>query len=287
MRPDPRPLSLAVLGRGVIDPDVPVIHADDPGILRGMAAFETLHVYRGRAFAMTEHLDRLSQSAERLGLPMPDSDALERLAQQAIEAAGVPDCTLRLTLTGGREGGGPVVMAMTGTVPPELEAARAAGISVVALQLGTDPRAHGNAPWLLGGVKSTSYAVNMAARDEALRQGADDAIFVAADTTVLEGPTTNVWWRHGSSLFTPALDLGILAGVTRAWIIGLAQAAGYGLKEGWYPLAEMAGADEAFTSSSVREIMPVVRLDGEKVGDGRPGEAAVALQSALRRAAGA
>ena len=142
-------------------------------------------------------------------------------------------------------------------------------------------------PWLLDGVKSTSYAVNMAAGDEAHRRGADDAVFVAADGSLLEGPVTNVWWRNADVLHTPALDLGILAGVTRAYLLRLARETGYEVREGWYPLAAMAAADEAFTSSSVREIMPVVSLDGAAIGDGRPGSAAIALQAALRTAAGA
>ena len=187
MKPDPRPLALAVLGRGVVDPDVPVIHADDPGLLRGLAAFETLRVYGGRPFALTEHLARLGLSALRMGLEMPDARALEELAAEAIEAAGVPDCSMRFVLTGGSPGHGPVAMVFIGALPAELEATRSAGIRVISLQLGTDPRARQHAPWLLDGVKSTSYAVNMAARDEALRRGADDAVFVASDGTVLEG----------------------------------------------------------------------------------------------------
>ena len=76
-------------------------------------------------------------------------------------------------------------------------------------------------------MKSTSYAVNMAAEAEARRRGADDAVFVDADGIVLEGPTTNIWWRRGRTLFTPSLELGILAGVTRAAVIELAAGAGY------------------------------------------------------------
>ena len=75
------------------------------------------------------------------------------------------------------------------------------------------------APWLLPGVKSTSYAVNMAAEAEAKRRDADEAIFVDSDDYVLEGTVTNIWWRKGGTLFTPALDLGILAGVTRATLL--------------------------------------------------------------------
>lgn len=276
---------MAVLGQGVIDPDRPVIHADDRGLLRGLAAFETLRVYAGRPFAMPEHLARLAASAARMHLTVPDLDALSSLANEAITAAGVADCTLRLTLTGGREGGQPVALAIVGALPTDLDTLREQGIGVVSLRLGTDPRARQDAPWLLTGVKSTSYAVNMAAHEEAARRGAGDAVFVAADGTVLEGPTTNVWWRRGDTLFTPALDLGILAGVTRAYILRLASECGLMTAEGWYPLQDLAAADEAFTSSSIREIMPIVRLDGQAIGSGRPGEAVRALHAALRRAA--
>jgi len=286
MTSEPRPLAVAVLGRGVIDPETPVIHADDPGLLRGLAAFETLRVYGGRPFALDEHLARLERSTARMGLALPPAAELAALAGQAIESAGVGDCSLRFTVTGGPAGHGPVALVLVGAIPPSLEARRAAGISLISLQLGTDPRARVNAPWLLDGVKSTSYAVNMAARDEAIRRGADDAVFLAADDTVLEGPVTNVWWRRGRALRTPALDLGILAGVTRAWVMRLAGDLGYEVEEGWYGRSEMAASEEVFTSSSVRELMPVVRLDGAEVGTGHPGAAAIALQAALRRAAG-
>jgi len=286
VKPGSRPLAVGVLGRGVVDPEVPVIHADDAGLLRGLAAFETVRVYDGRPFALAEHLDRLRTSAARMRLPEPDAEGLARLAHDVLAAAGVRDCSLRLTMTGGRQGGEPVSMAVLLPIPDDLEAMRATGIAAVSLQLGTDPRLRKDAPWLLDGVKSTSYAVNMAAFDEARRRGADDAVFIAADGSVLEGPVTNVWWRRGDTLFTPSLDLGILAGVTRAHVIDIAHKLGYEVSEGWYPLADMASADEAFSSSSVRELMPIIRLDDRPIGDGQPGVAASALQSGLRRAAG-
>ena len=162
-------------------------------------------------------------------------------------------------------------------IPPHLEDLRARGIKVVSL-LGV----RAEVPWLLGGVKSTSYAVNMAAEAEARARGADDAVFVTQDGLVLEGPVTNLWWRRGSTLYTPSLDLGILAGVTRETLLELAPAIGYEVREGRFPLVDLRSAEEAFTSSSVRELMPIVELDGAPV---PRGEAAAALQTALREAA--
>ncbi|HET6695636.1 MAG TPA: aminotransferase class IV [Gaiellaceae bacterium] len=281
-------LALAVGGRGLVDPNEPVLHADDEAFLRGRGAFETIRVYGGRPFRLEDHLERLAASSERLDLPAVDTDAFRELAEQAIGAAGERDVVLRLYLTPGREGEGrPTALAMVSTIPAVLEERRAAGMRMITVPLGLDPNLRADAPWLLGGVKSTSYAVNMAAEAEARRRGADDAVFLAAGRIVLEGPVTNVWWRRGRQLFTPALDLGILAGVTRSTLIEEAEGLGYAVREGAYPVAELAAAEEAFTSSSVREVMPVVELDGAPIGTGTPGPAAGELQAALRRAAGA
>ena len=279
-------VALAVGGRGLVEPDEPVLHADDEAFLRGRAAFETIRVYGGRPFKLGEHLERLAGSAARLDLGEPDPEEFRFLAESAIARAGDEDAVLRLYLTAGREDGGrPVALAMVSTIPSHLDAQRASGMKVVSVRLGLDPDLRAAAPWLLGGVKSTSYAVNMAAQAEAERRGADDAVFLASGDVVLEGPVTNVWWRYGPVLYTPALELGILAGVTRATLLGAAVALGYDVREGAFPLSQLAAADEAFTSSTVREVMPVVELDGAPVADGTPGTAAAELQDALRKTA--
>ena len=279
-------LALAVSGRGIVDPEEPILHADDEAFLRGRAAFETLRVYGGRPFRLDQHLERLAGSAERLGLPMPDGAALRELAARALEHAGIPDAVLRFYWTPGREGRGePVGLALVSAIPDGYDDLRARGQRLAALTLGMAVPALGASSWLLGGVKSTSYAVNMAAAEEAKRRGADDAVFVSAEGIVLEGPVTNVWWRRGRTLHTPSLDVGILAGVTRSALLDAAGGLGYEVVEGAFGVDELAGADEAFTSSSVREVMPAVELDGRAIGDGRPGEAAAALQAALRREA--
>ena len=274
-------LAVAVAGRGVVPPDQPVVQADDEALLRGRAAFETLRVYGGKPFRLADHLARMQASAERLDIAWPGpARSFEALAEEALAAAGAEDAVLRLYLTPGRERSGrPVSLALVSSLPDDLEERRGRGIKLISL-LGV----RAEAPWLLGGVKSTSYAVNMAAEAEARARGADDAVFVSDDGVVLEGPVTNVWWRRGTTLCTPSLDLGILAGVTRAVMIEAAPAAGYEIAEGTYPLGEVLSAEEAFTTSSVREVMPVVELDGTAF---ERGPAAAALQGALRKEAGA
>jgi 4-amino-4-deoxychorismate lyase len=279
-------LAVAVGGRGIVDPDEPVLNADDEALLRGRAAFETTRVYAGSPFKLDEHLARLAGSAARIGLPSVDVEQCEKLARSALDAAGEPEAVLRLYWTAGREGSGrPTALALVSSVPPQLEELRAQGIKLIALPLGLQADLRAFAPWLLGGVKSTSYAVNMAAEAEAKRRGADDAVFLASGDIVLEGPVTNVWWRLERVLYTPALELGILAGVTRATLIAEAGRLGYEVREGVFPLEHMAAAEEAFTSSSVREVMPAIELDGKPVGDGSPGEAARDLQTRLRACA--
>ena len=271
-------LAVAVTGRGLVAPDEPVLRADDDALLRGRAAFETLRVYGGRPFRLREHLDRLAGSAAAIGLPRPPSVELAELAEAALAAAGTPDATLRLFWTPGPDGGTPTGLALVGPIPPHLEPLRERGLRVVTL-LGM----RAEATWLLPGVKSTSYAVNMAAEAEARRRGADDAVFVDAEDVVLEGPVTNVWWRRGETLYTPSLDLGILAGVTRAALLELVTGR-WAVEEGRFRADELRSADEAFTSSSVREVMPVVEVDGIRLGRG---PVANELQAQLRRAAGA
>jgi len=116
---------------------------------------------------------------------------------------------------------------------------------------------------------------------EAERFGRDDALFVA-DGIVLEAPTSNVWWRSGDLLSTPVAGAGVLPGVTRAVAWELAEASGLAVEEGRFPVAELEAADEVFTTSSIREVMPVVSVNGVPVGGGRPGPVAQRLQEALR-----
>ena len=270
-------LAVVQLGRGVVPVDTPVLHADDEGLLRGRAVFETLRVYGGAPFRLDGHLDRLAASAVRVGLPPPDRAGFTDAARDAVAASGESDLVLRFLWTAGREGAAaPAGFALASRLPAGLEELRARGLRLEVVEW---------APGALAGAKSTSYAANMAAQAQAQRHGADDALLVDPSGAVLEAPTSNVWLREGGRLLTPTLELPILAGITRAALLELAAGAGYAVDEGVFGLDRLLAADEAFLSSSVREVMPVTAIGGETVGDGA-GEAARALQAALRAAAG-
>ena len=280
-------LAVLATGPGVVEGGGrPALDPLDLALVRGDAVFEALRVYAGRPFRLDAHLDRLARSAEAIDLPLPGD--LEDLATRAVAAAGGGDAVLRLICTRGREGsgeGGPAAFAICTDIPGSLEEERRRGLRLVLLTTATDPLVRAASPWLLPGVKTISYAVNMAAQRAARARGADDAVLVGLGGELLEAPTANLWWRTGHTLHTPSLDLGVLAGITRAVLRELAPGLGLKVLEGVFTAEDLAAADEAFLSSSTREIMPVIEVDGAPVADARPGPAAADLQSALRRLA--
>jgi 4-amino-4-deoxychorismate lyase len=292
-------LAVLATGPGVVAAG-PALDPLDLALVRGDAVFEALRVYGGRPFRLEAHLDRLARSAEAVDLPLPDG--LEDLATRAVAAAGGGDAVLRLICTKGREGvgeggppspvdregsgeGGPAAFAICTDIPASFEEERRRGLRLVLLTSAADPLVRAASPWLLPGVKTISYAVNMAAQRAARARGADDAVLVGLGGELLEAPTANLWWRTGHTLHTPSLELGILAGITRTVLRELAPGLGLKVLEGVFTAEDLAAADEAFLSSSTREIMPVVEVDGAPVADARPGPAAADLQAALRRLA--
>ncbi|HZO97447.1 MAG TPA: aminotransferase class IV [Gaiellaceae bacterium] len=260
-------LAVAVAGLGVVDPEAPVFRADDEPVVRGTAAFETVRIRGGRPVLLARHAERLARSAAALRLPPPDG--AEELALEAAAAAGADEAALRLFRTAR------TLVATVAPLPPGLEELRRRGLALVTVPV----RAGG----LLAGIKSTSYGANMAAAAEARARGADDALFVGEDGAVLEATTANVWWRDGDVLSTPALSTGVLPGVTRAVVAELAAGAGLRVREGTFALEALLGADEAFTSSAVRELVPVASVDGAPL---RRGDAARRLQALLEQVDG-
>lgn len=255
-------LAVAVAGQGIVDPAAPVFHADDEAVVRGTAAFETIRIRRGHAVLLDRHVERLERSSLALRLPPPVG--ARALAEEAVAAAGADEAALRLFRTAA------TLVATVAPLPAGLDALRRRGIALVTIRVAP----HG----LLTGIKSTSYGANMAAVADAERRGADDALFVGEGRIVLEATTSNVWWRDGDVLTTPSIAAGVLPGVTRATVTGLAREAGYRVREGEFTLAALLRADEAFTSSAVREIMPVIAIDDREV---PRGDAAPRLQDLL------
>ena len=220
--------AVAVAGRGLVDPREPVFAADDEALLRGRSVFETARVYGGRPFLLDRHLARFAVSSERVRIPPPDAVECGRLAELVIGACEDKDLALRLYWTGS------TLVATAAAIDPELEEQRSRGLRLATVSWSTGA---------LAGAKSTSYAENMGAQDAAIADGADDALLVGYDGTVLEAPTANVWWREGERLLTPTLELPILAGVTRGVLLELTERE---TDEGVFPLAPLLEADEVF-----------------------------------------
>ena len=249
---------LAALGPDgpvLADPDAPLLRADDPGVLRGESVFESLRLAAGRPAFLHRHLRRLEVSAERLGLELPGG--WEALVELAVGAWARPAGVLRLVCSRGG-----TAYALVTAIPPENAQARALGIRVVTLDLGVPAGLRAHAPWLLGGVKSTSYAVNMAAQREARRIGADDAVLLSSDGEVLEAPTATVAWVVAGRLVTPPPQaVGILAGITMEVVLELCDERGIGYEVRRGTVAELRAADEVLLAGSIRGIAPVVALD--------------------------
>jgi 4-amino-4-deoxychorismate lyase len=261
----------------LVDPATPILRADDLGVARGEAVFETLRIAGGAPAFLDLHLVRLQRSADRLAVPLPRGWA--ELAQLATEAYGAADGMLRLTCTKGVPGGAPVGFALASPIPPGSAEAREQGVSAVTLSLGVSADHRAASPWLLGGVKSTSYAVNMASQRAAEAQGAQDAIWISSDGQVLEAPTSTVAWVRGGVLVTPPADeLGILPGTTAQVALDLSPVP-VQVRRG--SVEELRAAQEVLLLSSVRGVAPVVRLDGR---DLPVGPVTAQLRAAFERA---
>jgi 4-amino-4-deoxychorismate lyase len=261
-------LALAVTGAGARRSDRARHPGRRRGLLRGRAAFETLRVYSGRPFSLEAHLDRLTASAASIGLPAVERRRLQVLVGLVLPKGGRRRRVLRLVWTAGPTGGIPSALALLSTVPEWIEETRERGATAVSL-LGV----RASAPWLLPGVKSTSYAVNMAARPR------PDVVVSTrrSSSTRRNRPRGDGDERPGGASARGSTRPASTSGSSPAYPRGADPARarvrvpGGG---GGYPLTQLIAAEEAFTSSSVREVMPLVEIDGQALGRGPAGDAA-------------
>lgn len=256
---------VAVLGRGVVPAGTRILRADDLGALRGDGIFESLHVRDGRPWLLDQHLARLARSAARLELPLPPPAALVELADQAVGAWDArSEGVLRLVCTRGPEGTGQVtIFATVAPVGAGTLRARREGIAVLTASLGFPVHARPAAPWLLGGAKTLSYAVNMASLRWAEQQGADDVLWVSTEGYALEAPTATLVWLEQGTLWTvPPEQTGILPGTTARWLLDHASQLDLRAGEKLVRPAELTSAGGIWLVSSVRGIAEVRSLDG-------------------------
>jgi len=211
----------------------------DDGLYRGDGAFEVIRLYGGKPFALADHLDRLGRSTAAIELEF-DRAALENEIEALLAEAGPVEGQMRLIVTrGGRR------LAMTEPIPPHPETVRLATVTYCPTVI-------------LNGVKSLSYAANMQATRIAKGQGADEAVLIRPDGTVLEPPTSSIFWvSPEGALRTPALSDGVLESITRDRMIKALQ-----VEEGTWHVDDLHAAGEAFLASTTREIQAVSAVDG-------------------------
>ncbi len=228
---------------GTISPTAEaVVPLKDDGLYRGDGAFEVIRLYEGKPFALVDHLDRLQRSGAAIQLEF-DRAALEREIEVLLTELGDADGQLRLIVTrGGRR------LAMTEPIPAHADTVSIATVTYCPTVI-------------LNGVKSLSYAANMQATRLAKAQGADEAVLVQPDGTVLEPPTSAIFWvSPQGTLRTPALDNGVLESITRDRLVKALE-----VEEGAWPVADLRAAKEAFLASTTREIQAVSAIDGTEL----------------------
>ncbi|MCX5043438.1 aminodeoxychorismate lyase [Aldersonia sp. NBC_00410] len=248
----------------ILDPDAPLLTADDVGAVRGDGVFETLLIRDGVPCNVARHMERLVNSARMLELPEPDCVVWARAAEIAADEWGDrSEGMMRWVLTRGRESGGDATAFVTvAPVPERVARARAKGAVVMTLQRGHSVELAGSAPWQLLGAKTLSYATNMAALRFAQRNNADDVIFISSEGRVLEGPRSTVVVVKGDRLRTPPLTSGILPGTTQQAMFEIAEE--HGFTPEVVPLfpADLITADGVWLVSSVALAVRVRELDG-------------------------
>lgn len=261
---------LWVNGR-LVDPGAPHLLALDRGFTLADGVFETMRAYGGAIFRLDRHLARLTAGAQALGIPLPEPlDGLVATAMHAARAAGVRDASVRLTVSRG--------VGAPGLAPPEPAA------PTVVLALHPVPPVpptlytHGLTAWIASGrrnergatcgLKTLAYTESVVALAEARAAGADEAIVLDTAGHVSEAAASNIFLCMGDALHTPPCSCGALPGITREVVMALAPSLGVAVVEREIAERDLFAAEEAFLTSSLREIAPLVRVNGRPVSTG-------------------
>jgi branched-chain amino acid aminotransferase len=272
-------------------PDQAVVSAYDRGFLYGDSVFETIRTYGGKPFALADHMTRLARSAERVFIALPVGvDTIAAEVERGVRLAQNPESYIRVMVT---RGTGPMgldpdlaehpnrFVFVEPLVSPPREAYER-GIEVITVRTARTTDATAAA-----GAKVANYLMSLLAIREAKLAGAAEALVVDGRGCVLEGATSNVFLVKGETLATAPEESGILAGITRARVLEAAARLGLPVALRDIHDTEIFQADELFVCSSIRELLPVVRVDAKAIGAGRPGPVTRRIHEEFRRLAGA
>lgn len=268
----------------IVDAARATVSVYDRGILYGDGLFETMRAYKGVAYAIEEHFHRLRTSADILGLPIPNLD-WPRTITELLERndLATQDAWVRLTITRGPaeprvlppDLPKPTTILMVRPLDREIATHQKRGVKVALLPFSR----HGFVPEH----KSLNYLPAVVGKVLASYHGAYEGIFVRSDHVLTEGTTTSVFVVRDGVLWTGP-EGGILPGVTRRLVIGLARANDLRVVEREMTTTDLRLADEAFLTSSMIEVMPIVHVDDAALGKGQPGPVTVKLQKLYRAA---
>lgn len=258
----------------------------DNGFTFGDAVYETLRTYGGRPFHLDRHLERLRRSAKRLAIELPAGDrGMTRDLDALLARAANPESYIRIIVSRGVGDisyhfdriQGPTVVMVVKPYAPFPARYYIEGVRVI---LSSVRRNHPLA--LDPAIKSCNLINNILAVQEARTKGAFEPIMLNEIGEVAESASANVFMAKDGTLITPPLDAGILPGVTRHVVLELAGLLTIPLREEPVAVKDLLAADEAFLTSTLKEIVPIATIDGRPVGPGRPGPVTLRLLGALR-----
>ena len=242
----------------------------DRGFIFGDGIYEVIPAYGGRPFRWSQHLDRLNGNLAEVGIPQPmSSDEWASVLEELLVAGGEKDQSIYLQVTRGvapRDHAFPAdvmptVFAYNQILRPVPEKILRDGVTAITMQ---DIR------WQRCDIKTTSLLANVWLRQQAIASGASEAILVR-DGEVTEGAATNVFAVIDNTIYTAPHSTKLLPGVTRDLIVELLRSHKVDHEERSFSMEQMRTAQEIWLTSSTKELVPVVRLDGAPVADGRPG----------------
>jgi branched-chain amino acid aminotransferase len=261
----------------VVRPEAATVSVLDRGFLFGDSVYETLACFDGRPVFLGEHLDRLERSAQHLYLDLPARALIETAIRQTVAATGEMAVRVRIMVTRGagtidldpRTATNPSLIVIAQPLGAPTDEVLEKGVAV-ALAKASRVSATGVSPK----VKSGNYLGSVLAIAEARQKfpTANEALMCSTNGSLAEGATSNVFLVEEGVLSTPAIDVGILDGVTRTKVLALARAQDLPTREESFLAPDrLHSADEVFLTSAVRGILPVTSVDGQPVGDAKPG----------------